>query len=62
MEDCISHGTHLDHFAESEELLSVVSMLPVVCGEMRPTENAVEKFTSEYTVFMHVARPLGVKL
>lgn len=37
----------LYHFVESnaEELSSIVSSLPHVCGELRPSEKATEKFT-----------------
>lgn len=50
----ITRGTPLDHFAESEELLSIVSTLPQVCGEMRASENAIERFTGTHTMsYMH---------
>ena len=42
-------GTPLDHFAESEELSSIVSTLPHVCGELRSSENAIERFTGTCT-------------
>ncbi len=41
----VTCGTPLDHFAESKELSSIVSTLPNVCGELRPSENTIEKFT-----------------
>ena len=44
-EEDITRGTPLDHFAESEELSSIISTLPQVCGELRPSENAIERFT-----------------
>ena len=43
-------GTPLDHFAECEELSAIVSSLPHVCEELRPSENATEKFTSTYHI------------
>ena len=56
MEEDITCGTRLDHFAESEELSAIVSRLPDVCGEMRPSENAVEKFTGATKLCtLHVA-------
>ena len=48
-EEDLTCGTPLDHFAESEELSSIVSTLPHVCGELRLSENATEKFTSTCT-------------
>ena len=47
-EEDLTCGTPLDHFAESKELSSIVSTLPQVCGELRPSENAIEKFTGMY--------------
>ena len=41
-------GSRLDHFAENEELISIISTLPQVCGDMRPSENAIESFTGMY--------------
>ena len=46
-EEGLTCGTPLDHFAESKELSSIVSTLPHVCGELRPSENAIEKFTGK---------------
>lgn len=50
VEDDLTCGTRLDHFAENEELVSIISTLPQVCGEMRPSENAIEKFTGKPTL------------
>ena len=44
----VTCGTPLDHFAESKELSSIVSTLPHVCGELRPSENATEKFIGTF--------------
>lgn len=43
----LASGTALDHFAESEELLSLVSTLPEVYSELRSRERSEERFTSE---------------
>lgn len=40
-------GSALDHFAESEELLCLVTSLPHVCGELRNREKSEERFISE---------------
>lgn len=45
--EAIVSGTALDHFAESEELLSLVSTLPQVYDELRGRERSEERFTSE---------------
>lgn len=43
----VGYGTVLDHFAESEELLSLVAALPHVYEELRSREKSEERFTSE---------------
>lgn len=45
--EALASGTALDHFAESEELLSLVSSLPQVYSELRSREKSEERFTSE---------------
>lgn len=40
-------GTVLDHFTESEELLSLVNTLPHVYMELRSREKSEERFTCE---------------
>lgn len=41
----VVHGTVLDHFAESEELMSLVTALPLVSEELRSREKSEERFT-----------------
>lgn len=57
-EEDITRGTPLDHFAESEELSAIISTLPQVCGELRPSENAIERFTGTHDqhtkIYVHV--------
>lgn len=45
--DEVAYGTVLDHFLESEELMSLVTALPEVCEELRNRERSEERFTSE---------------
>lgn len=47
MASTVTRGTVLDHCAESEELVSLVSALPQVCGELRDREASEERFTCE---------------
>lgn len=46
-EGTVCSGSALDHFAESEELMSLVSSLPQVYSELRSREKSEERFTSE---------------
>ena len=46
-QEALVSGTALDHFAESEELQSLVSTLPQVYNELRSRERSEERFTSE---------------
>ena len=41
----LTFGTLLDHFAESEEVFSLVDALPEVCNDLRARENAHQRFT-----------------
>lgn len=43
----VSFGTVLDHFAESEELSSLVDALPHVCSDQIALEASQERFTGE---------------
>jgi hypothetical protein len=45
--EALLRGTALDHFAESEELLSLVRSLPQVYHELRSREKSEERFTSK---------------
>jgi len=48
MEDAaVSCGTVLDHFAESEELTSLVETLPHICSDQIALEASQERFTGE---------------
>jgi len=43
----VSFGTVLDHFAESEELTSLVETLPHICSDQIALEASQERFTGE---------------
>ena len=43
----VSFGTVLDHFAESEELSSLVDALPHICSDQIALEASQERFTGE---------------
>lgn len=43
----VAFGTVLDHFAESEELTSLVDTLPHICREPIALEASQERFTGE---------------
>jgi len=47
LEGALTCGTVLDHFVESEELMSIVAALPQSCEELRSREKSEERFTSE---------------
>ena len=43
----VSFGTVLDHFAETEELSSLVDALPHICSDQIALEASQERFTGE---------------
>jgi len=40
----LTFGTYLDHFAESEEVFSLVAALPEVCKDLRSRETSRQRF------------------
>ena len=46
-ETAVSYGTVLDHFAENEELHSILDALPHICGDQISLEASQERITGE---------------
>ncbi len=44
-EEALTFGTALDHFAESEELRSLIDTLPHICQDFTALETSHERFT-----------------
>ena len=56
--DVVGQGTVLDHFSESEEVLSLVAGLPQVCEELRSREKSEERFSSKTTAQCDLLIPI----
>lgn len=46
-DECVTCGSAFDHFAESEELFSLIDALPLSCKELSTREGSQQRFVGK---------------
>ena len=46
-DECVTCGSAFDHFAESEELFSIIDALPLSCKDLSTRESSQQRFVGK---------------